>query len=451
MSTKRIRTKWTLFGRCIEVETDSTAVYLYKRRFPIFGRMKKIASIPTNKIIFWGNNESPAKSSWLYVSEDGTYETLPTSEEQVAVDDKDDWLYSSINSKYRNKELEDNNSSDDLDADVYMNTSTTRLRLKQADLVHLYSFLQSADSVKASVRKANGIIRKQYVAFTPKWLFHIKGKKVDSVPIREMAFFVTNKKYLYCGYHKQINVKINNTGLLKELKELCFSTSKRLSAHGDSYKSGCFFPDNITLTDTAVVYRRKTFGKDEMVYVPYSRINMVCSSNGLLKVRISIYGEQNIVPKHSLWRRKAQKIIDTLKEHGVNVNFGKKICSSKMFPKNWFGMAPCVICMDDCIIYYTNRLRKRSNNLESGMLNYSEITNVIWYKKSFSLFGTLVINGIALNIRKDQISSDVLMIVPELFVWKYKWICFKGKLYRILKKQTSAEFKRERIDYIIPT
>lgn len=70
-------------------------------------------------------------------------------------------------------------------------------------------------------------------------------------------------------------------------------------------------------------------------------------------------------------------------------------------------------------------------------INYSEVTEVIWYKKRLALWGTLVLKGKSSNIRVDQDSINMTVILPDLCV------CSKAKVYKILKAKTSAEFKRK--------
>ena len=71
METIRIATKWGLFRTRIEVEANPNEISLYKRSFPLIGKMQKYATIPTEKVIFWGDNDDANRSKWLWVSEDG--------------------------------------------------------------------------------------------------------------------------------------------------------------------------------------------------------------------------------------------------------------------------------------------------------------------------------------------------------------------------------------------
>ena len=70
-------------------------------------------------------------------------------------------------------------------------------------------------------------------------------------------------------------------------------------------------------------------------------------------------------------------------------------------------------------------------------INYSEVTDVIWYKKRLALWGTLVLKGESSSIRVGQDSIGLTIILPDLCVRS------KAIIYEILKAKTSAEFKRE--------
>ncbi len=67
----------------------------------------------------------------------------------------------------------------------------------------------------------------------------------------------------------------------------------------------------------------------------------------------------------------------------------------------------------------------------SGMLHYSEISDVVWYKKPLAFFGTVKLRGRTQNIRLDQSDEGVTMIVPKLWAFKFKWAIFGGGLRRI--------------------
>lgn len=413
MNNNRIRTCWRPFCYRFEIEADAFNVTLFKRSFPYFGKMKQFASIPMDKIIFCGNNEAPQKSRWLYLSE-----------------------VTDTNCEDEKKEVNENH-----DRDLSMCTNTTRLYLSQQNLLQLHSLLKSSGAIEASVRWASGIFIKQYVAFTQKWLFHFRRDKAKAVPIEEMAFFVKNKNKLYCGYHKQLSVKICKDSLFDELKQLCYSMSKRLSSKGTTYKFGWFRPDKMIFTDSAIVYARKVYKKEEVAYVPYDRINLVLLQNkNFFRKKISIFGEQNILPRHSLGKGEASEIVSILKSHGKDVNSGTIFSSSLWFVRNWFGRSPKVACFDDCIVYEPNRLKKYAADLmvaSAVHINYSEVTDVIWYKKRLALWGTLVLKGKSSNIRVEQDNINVTIILPDLCV------CSKAKVYKMLKAKTLAKFKRE--------
>jgi hypothetical protein len=258
-----------------------------------------------------------------------------------------------------------------------------------------------------------------------------------------MAFFIKGIGSIYCGYHRQVNAKVLSPSLIKEISDLCYSKAKRLNEQGDTYKIGWIFPDQVTLTPKAIIYTRKTLFKDEMVYLPYKRINMVLSDRKyLFWKRISVFGEQDINLKHLVLASKAAKIEEVLKKHGVDPTKGIPFNSAKIFPSNWFGRAPKIVCMDDCIVYYPNRIGGKE--LQSCMLKYKDISTITYYKKFLSLFGTVAISGVVDNIRQDQSDTYVRMEIPDLFAFKFKWAIFTGRLKRILQDKTNVEIERVR-------
>jgi hypothetical protein len=440
------KTKWGLFRRRRYIDVDANGITMKRKSFIWFGPWEKI-TVPYDKMIFFGDNDDPNSAKALYVVEDGRYDELPTSSNLAAADDQDDWLMDSI--KDDDDALldydEDEPLDEDCDADLYMYTATTKLPLTSEDMKRLHAVLESTPAVKAKVRKSSGFwCFSQYLAYTDKWLFHVNRKEVDSTPLSEMAFFIKNPGSIYCGYHRQVNAKVNSKALIQEIKDLCYSKARRLKEEGKTYEFGWFFPDKITLTDNAFIYTRKTLFKDEMAYVPYKRINMVLSQRKwLFWKKMNVFGEQDICPKHLMGASRAKEIENVLKEHGVKPDNGIPFNSAKIFPNNWFGRAPRVVCMDDCIVFYPNRIGGKK--LKSCMMKYSDITHVGYFKKWFALFGTVTIVGVTLNIRQDQDHTSVMMAIPSIFAFKYKWTIFKGKLQKILRaKAPNADFFRER-------
>lgn len=82
----------------------------------MIGKIQKYATIPTEKVIFWGDNDDANLSKWLWVSEDGTYDSLPTQNDEMAEDDKDDRLMESLEFS----DCQGEETDETLDADLYM-------------------------------------------------------------------------------------------------------------------------------------------------------------------------------------------------------------------------------------------------------------------------------------------------------------------------------------------
>ena len=410
-------------------------------------------------LFFGGDNNDLEQCSRVFVTYDGHYENLPKSNEEKALDDVDDWVM-----EQQAAVEESGTDTDDWDKDLHMTTSTIRLILKKEVLLPLYQHLQKVGAVQAKVNYANGILSREYVAYTDKWLFHIINKwggiETDSTPIEYMAFYVEQKNYVYCGYHRQVRVKIYNPIFRKEIKEHCKKIAPRLNEKGDDFKSPWFgrlkdlfniprwiHPDRLTLSDNAVIYTRKTFRKDEMTYLPYAKINMFVVSKGVFRRIISFYGEQNIVPKYTFKTSDTKKIMEIVESHSVHALYGDSFRSSAFFSKNWFGKAPRVVCFDNNMIYYPNRLKNKTIKALVEYLDYSDCQKVTWYRPWFNFFGTLVIEGASENIRLDQGNMNSYWVLPQLWTFRYKWFIFSGGLRNKLTSKTSAEFKTYRKAY----
>lgn len=451
-----ISSKWRLFARHIFIEIEDEQLKFYHRTFPYFGKLKETACFPIDKIIFCGNDNDRDKSKRLFISMDGRYDSLPSTSNEMALDDKDDWTLEQFNGE---------SSQKDLDADLYMYTSTICVPLNKQSLAQVYDFLEEKKCVKATVRKASGIINQQYVAYSNDWLFHFKTKLIgkletDSTPIREMAFFVENKKNIYCGYHRQVIVNVNSQNVRKELKQHCESLAPRLKETGDTYKSSWFaslkdlfnpsrwfFPDRLTLTDNAVLYTRKTLRKDEMTYLPYRRINLFLIEKGLLTRRVEFYGEQNIVPRYSFKRKDVVEIEKKIQAESVPVSNGSSFKSSKIFHRNWLGKGPRILCFDDNFVYYPCRLKRQTIKTDAKSLRYDDITEITWHRGWFKFFGTLVIQGKPENIRLDQSNNYILCVLPDVWMFRVRWFIFRGELYDILKTKSHVDIKVTRSSY----
>lgn len=480
MESYQIHTKWRFLTWRINVEYDDTTIRFFKRSFPYLGAMKEIASFPLEKVIFCGNDNDVKKCNRVYISYDGTYNSIPTKTER-AMDDRDDWTI----------EQYTNNGQSDLDADLSMYTSTICLHLKSghlAQLFHhllgllfkkskiksepldqLYNHLEQSKAVKANVKKACGLINPQDIAYTDKWLFHFKNRLIenglfgefetDSTPIKEMAFFVQQQHVVYCGYHRQVRVKINSSETRKKLKDHCLKLAPRLSEEGSNFQSAkiaslkdllnisrWIHPDRLSLTPNAVIFTRKTFRKDEMCYLPYERISTFLISKGWFTRKVEFYGEQNIVPKYSFKNKDVAVIESILNEKMITVEHGSSFNSSKLFPQNWFGRGPRLLCLHDKVNYYPGRLKNKTIKAQVVSLKYDEIGKITWYRPLFNPFGTLVFSGSTKNIRVDQLSKGSLCELPHLWTFRFKFI-LKGELYTIFKTKTNLKISTKRKSY----
>lgn len=416
----------------IKVSVDSGNLSIYK--LSRSNQTTLLGSVPVSEVIFCGNKESAKDSKWIYLS------IVNSGSQEIALRDSDKTLCVAYD-KYDFYDEADNRTDNKYDADLSMFTSTFRLKLENQDLIKLYSLLEASRAIKAKIRKASGVFTNQYISYTDKWLFCFEGNDFQSVPIEEMAFFVRNSKNIYCGYHRQLVASVNKASLRNELRDLCYSISKRLQAgsSGVSYRKGWFRPEIITLTAEGVIYSYKKFRHNEMSYVPYDRINLVSCTKGIFKRGVFIFGEQNIFPKNTFWRSTASDLIKRIVNHNIHLKEVMKFSSSKRFKKNWFGKAPKLICFEDALIYIPNRLKY---DFDQCLINYRDIYKVTWYKRLLRFYGNLELEGKTTNIRKDQDGREVVIKIPKLFAFRYKWFIFSGRLRRVLKENTQAEFER---------
>lgn len=398
-------------------------------------------------IIYYENKNSIFQRPTLYLSRESRYDSLPTSEEQLKTDDEDDFTYQYLPSKEEVTEF---------DEDLYESTDTMQIRFNRKQLDEILSCVKKSKANQAITHRVGSIfsLKKECLAYTERWAFHVKSKlfkesEIDSTPIRHMAFFVKSKdgllgkQSLYCGYHKQIFIKKIGIHTLSTFNEFCIKYAPRLSEKGDTYKSSLlsnpfsianwFRRDTLCLTPNAVIFTRKSFKHDEMAYVPYKKINMFLSSPGLLTQYIEIYGEQNIIPRFKFSRNDVSKIRSVIEANGIKPKTGETFYSARIFPKNWFGRAPRIVCIDDQVVYYPKRIAKELGTNDKGVvvrassLKINEIYEVSWNKKFLRLFGDILVQGEPYIIREDQKDTNkegntVRMIIPSLF------FCKKGKM-----------------------
>ena len=447
---KIIRTKFGLFRRRIDIRFNENCLCFYKRSSFINWTMKQYLSIPISNIIYFTDNPVIAKSKKLFIVKDETIITEDVIAEVTQNEKKNSKIGMFLKSIFTKKEEKIDREQYDIDMD--MTISTVALRLKNLDIQSLCLFFNSVGAIKADVRTACGIIFKKYIAFTDKWLISVNKSDISYVPISEMAFFVCKKNLfswsIYCGYHNQLQFKVVKTSLKNEIQNLCYKLSARLSRIKDAttYKAGLIFPEYLSISDDAIIYRRKTWFASEMSYIPLVRVDALLTSSNLLLKKIIIVGEQNVFMKNSFWIWTSKKIVNKILKYGIKTGSGNSFSSSWFAsPWNWFGRGPKIICYSGNVVYFPNRLQNKT--LKYVAVTYSNIEEVVWYKTFFSLFGTLVIEGSSSSIRTDQNSYGIEIVIPQLFAFKYKWLFITGKLKKILQAKTSASFSTERKKY----
>lgn len=480
----------------IQYDKYSVIFHHKKLQFPIsFSPFKWIGFVGQidSEIVFgknphyFMNTGKIFRKKTLYLSHASRYETLPTTEQELSSDDKDDFSIlqledktdEGINSYEEHVEASSVVSSkktidEDYNADLYMKTHTIQLRLGTKHLNQIKSYLDASKAIELNTAKVGPFfsLNQQILAYDDEWAFHVMPKffsdsEIDSTPIHYMAFLLEKKPLLwganglYCGYHRQINIKHISRSVINTFSEWCRAHAPRLTTDGMNYTSSIvanpfnvwrwLYPDELSITDDALVYTRKTFRRDEMVYLPYKRISLFLSTSGRFSKNFEVYGEQNIIPKFSFSSSNVSAIKDALEKHQVRIGVGRSWQASYLFPKNWFGKAPRILNVDNKLIFYPKRLESEMNKyygMESRVefLENTEIKKVVWYKNFFSWHGTIEIIGFPKNIRIDQNAKKVTMIVPNLSMFCYKFLFFSGSLRNYLKK-SNAKFKREYMDF----
>lgn len=411
----------------------------------------------------------------LYISKSGKYNQLPNSEEEMAEDDKDDLTFMQYANDIINYVARDDDDETDEDenADLKLKTDTIQIRLPREAMCEIEKALEASSAYKLQTKGCGCFFspNRQLLAYDEEWAFHVKPalwgeSEIDSIPIHYMAFLLKTKSLLqtffggvglYCGYHRQIIIGSISGSAVNEFNAWCKQYAPRLNTKGTSVNSSVLanpfnlwrwiHPDRISITNEALIYTRRTLRRDEMIYLPYKRMGLFLDEGGWFFKRFNIYGEQNIIPKFSFWRGDYSEIKKAMKDHQVKITCGKSWSSSILYFKNWFGKAPRLVRVDDRLIYYPNRLKSEAGNGNARSISakLSEIEEVIWHKGLFELLGTIEISGVTQTIRKDQSGKKFRMIVPNLWVFCYKYFFifyFSGSLRDTLKK-SDASFERK--------
>lgn len=426
----------------------------------------------------------------LYISHFGKYDHLPSNEEEMAEDDKDDLTlmqFSEVLGNEEGKQLLDEKEGkdddekenhydvDDENADLKLKTDTVQIRLSKDVMNEIEKILEASSAYKIKTVRCGSFfsLNRELLAYDQVWALHVKpsffgDSEIDSTPIHYMAFFLKTKSIwqtlfggcgLYCGYHRQITIDSISGGAVSEFNSWCKEYAPRLNSKGTNVTSSILanpfnlwrwiHPDRVSVTDEAIIYTRRTLRRDEMIYLPYKRMSIFLVENGRLSYffkKFSIYGEQNIIPKYNFWRGDYFKIKNAIKKHHVRTANGKSWSSSILYPKNWFGRAPRLITIDDRLVYYPNRLNSQLDcKTRLVAANINDVEEVIWHKGLFELLGTIEINGTTHSIRNDQNNKAFKMILPNLWCFSYKYffiLWWSGSLRNVLKL-SSAKFHRD--------
>lgn len=413
----------------------------------------------------------------LYLSYSGSYDSLPNDEASLANDDSDDLLFQNLHygsEDYNDSVENDFNNEDNLDDDLYLKTETIQLRFGKEVLEDILNRARQSDAVAPHIVKIGGsFLNQRLLVYQDEWAFHIMPKlfsdsEIDSTPIKYMAFFLSKQKIascdIYCGYHRQIDmVSVDNTDA-NNFHEWCKERAPRLTEKGTMYKSSIWanpfnvwrwlHPDKLSITSQALIYTRKTMRRDEMIYLPFSRVKMFLSGGGIFFKSFEIYGEQEIVPKYSFTRGAVSTIQTVMKQHNIMIAQGKSYHSSFFYPRNWLGAGPKILKIDDRMVFYPRRIESvmaqyNGNITRVASLTLDELEKVTWHKPIFAIFGTLEIDGTTTSIRKDQTGKDVKILIPDLSMFCYSYFFFFTGSLKAYLSGSHAKFERKRKHYLL--
>lgn len=106
-----------------------------------------------------------------------------------------------------------------------------------------------------------------------------------------------------------------------------------------------FTSSTIGLGDEGVNFKQKTFKTNDNIFLPYDKINVAISCGAWYNLtrEIYIYGEQNIIPIRKFWTSDAKRIVNELKEKGVEELEGEQFTES--YHSSWFGVLLSIITL----------------------------------------------------------------------------------------------------------
>lgn len=506
METNGLRTiKKGLFKwKTIQYDANHLEYHAKKLQFPIkrfkwvgfIGEIDKNISFDPNTCYFAHYNNIFAKwfgKKTVYLSVDGMYDSLPTNDSEMAEDDKDDWTMTQAainaedNDEYDDDETNEvdededddevkfipmDEDNEDYDADLLMKTDTLPVKLSNSQAEDLLALLKASSAVACKQTRTLHWIIPDCLAYSEKWAIHVKPRiirkiEVDSTPIEHMAFMVRSKGLLnqdiYCGYHRQISVKKVPVAAANEFYGWCKKRSARLNEKGEEFISSIwphifnpacwFFRERIVLTPKAIIYHSKKLRKDEMVYLPYKRTQLMLMGTGLFTRKLEIYGEQNILPRWSFCRSTVQQIHEIIASKNIESTSGRSYHSTYLFPSNWFGRGARVLTLEDRMIYYPGKYKNEIKDLNGQdkktkaiVITYKDIVKIEWYKPFFNWLGTLAVTARVGkdNIRKDQLTDTVSIVIPQLLKFNYRYFFFCSGSLRGKLDDASCDQKRLR-------
>lgn len=293
------------------------------------------------------------------------------------------------------------------------------------------------------------------------------------IDIDKIKYFYTKgllSNSLYIGDNDiYISLQNVNNQNIKVVQEYILNNGGNIAADADMQYEDCWTPNVlfspslwfthswIGFTPEGIVYKQKTFKTNDNLFLPYEKVNLATYTSKwswLFTKDISIYGEQNILPKKRFSKEDVAAIQQKLEEKGIYELEGESFSPS--YHTSWFGILLSIITgsiyhwivVAFYIVSKRNKMvigsekaawtgrvygftadkedhwdRKEMKNLTSLVLEGKDVRSVVFLKKRwYHLWGYIYIWARPYNIRWDnetyQSSVDYDLEMGKIWSWK---------------------------------
>ena len=292
------------------------------------------------------------------------------------------------------------------------------------------------------------------------------------VNIKDIKYFFTRGiiyNNLYIGSDKNIRLSCVSNSDVKEVQDYILLNGGNIAAeasesHSDSWSPKVIFSpslwfchSSIGFTDTGVVFKQKTFKTNDNIFLPYDKINLATYKSKwywIFTKDISIFGEQNILPRRRYSKTSVSAIQKVLEANGVKAINGEEFRPS--YHSSWFGILLSIITLSvyhwlivaasfisnrntltvgDKKMAWNGKIygftadkngswnRKEMKNLTTLALDANDVRSVVYIKKHwYHLWGYLFIWAHPYNIRvlegeASQHSVDYDLEMCKIWSW----------------------------------